>query len=69
MLFPPEWPSGSDKLLQPLNAEVESHYEGADVCVVTTHGSLSPGCGQAAFKRAAVDTRRAHAAQHHPLLA
>jgi|MDTA01.1.fsa_nt_gb hypothetical protein len=47
--------------------DVTSSYDGDSVCVVSEHGSLSAGCGQRVFQRAAVDTRRAHAAAHHPL--
>ena len=36
---------------------------------VSEHGALSPGCQRHTFKRAALDLRRPHAADHHPMMA
>ena len=66
LLFSPDIPHSSNNALQPVG-DVTSSYDGDSVCVVSEHGSLSAGCGQRVFQRAAVDTRRAHAAAHHPL--
>ena len=43
---------------------LSSAYEGNHVCYTTEHGTSSAGC--VGFSRAAIDTRRANAAAHHP---
>jgi len=70
MLFPNELVPCAENRVVPAGPLVD-HYEGDDdiVCTVSEHGSLSPGCSKYTFKRAALDLRRPHAADHHPMMA
>ena len=63
LLFAPELASHSLNQVT-ASGDTHSHYEGTNVCYTTEHGTTSAGC--ALFSRAAVDTRRANAAAHHP---
>ena len=70
LLFPNELVPSSENRVVPSGPLVD-HYEGDDdiVCTVSEHGALSPGCQRHTFKRAALDLRRPHAADHHPMMA
>ena len=70
LLFPNELVPSSENRGVPSGPLVD-HYEGDDdiVCTVSEHGALSPGCQRHTFKRAALDLRRPHAADHHPMMA
>ena len=70
LLFPNEPVPASGNRVVPSGPLVD-HYEGDDdiVCTVSEHGALSPGCQRHTFKRAALDLRRPHAADHHPMMA
>mmetsp|Transcript_17834 Transcript_17834/g.54843 ORF Transcript_17834/g.54843 Transcript_17834/m.54843 type:complete len:100 (-) Transcript_17834:123-422(-) len=68
LLFPKEHATSFDNRVVPKGPLVD-HYNGDDdtVCTVSEHGSLSPGCVRHHFRRAALDLRRPHAAEHHPM--
>ena len=69
LLFDPEVPAGFAPLVEA--GAVTSHYEGEDVCSVSSHGAESPGClaVPSLKRRAALDTRRGNSASHHPAVA